>query len=84
MTTLDLHELAIELAPLIAEHTTPSLLDADQAGALLNVPASWMLTQARAGRVPHAKLGHYTRFERDQLLAWVDGRATGPQRKATR
>jgi excisionase family DNA binding protein len=82
--TVDVHDLAEQLAPLIAEHATPSLLDADQAGELLNVPSSWVMAQARSGRIPHCKLGHYTRFDRDELLAWVDGRTVGPRRKATR
>lgn len=83
MSAVDVHALAEQLAPLIAEQSTPSLLDADQAGELLNVPPSWMLAQARAGRIPHCKLGHYTRFHRDELLAWIDARTTGP-RVATR
>ncbi|HXD54714.1 MAG TPA: helix-turn-helix domain-containing protein [Solirubrobacteraceae bacterium] len=78
-TTLDVHALAEQLAPLVAEQVTPSLLDADQAGELLNVPSSWMLAQARAGRVPHVRLGRYVRFHRDELLAWIDARTTGPK-----
>jgi excisionase family DNA binding protein len=79
---IDPHALAAEVAALIGERITPLLLDAEQAGALLNVPASWMLAQARAGRVPHVKLGHYTRFNRDELLAWIDHRTTGPRKLA--
>jgi len=48
-----------------------SLLNAEQAGELLNVPASWLLAQARKDRIPHVKLGHYTRFERERLLDWA-------------
>ena len=77
---LDIHALAQQLAPLIAELVTPSLLDADQAGELLNVPPTWLMAQARAGRIPYCKLGHYTRFHRDELLAWIDGRIVGPRR----
>ena len=84
MSAVDVHDLAEQLAPLIAEHTPPALLDADQASELLNVPASWVLAQARAGRIPHCKLGHYTRFHRDELLAWVDARTIGPRGKAPR
>lgn len=40
----------------------PSLLDAKEAGALLNVPASWVLAEARADRIPHVRLGRYVRF----------------------
>lgn len=60
--------------------TTPALLDAEQAGALLNVPPSWCLAQARAGRIPHVHLGRYVRFDADELTAWWRARAQGPWR----
>jgi hypothetical protein len=84
VSSIDTHTLAAEVAELIGKQTTPPLLDAGQAGAVLNVPASWLMAQARAGRVPHVKLGHYTRFHRDELLAWIDGRTVGPRPKAAR
>jgi hypothetical protein len=33
------------------------LIDPKAAGALLGVPYTWLLAQARAGRVPHHRLG---------------------------
>jgi excisionase family DNA binding protein len=60
--------------------TTPALLDADQAGAMLGVPASWVLAEARAGRIPHVRLGRYVRFSGDELTAWWRARAQGPWR----
>jgi excisionase family DNA binding protein len=57
---------------------TGSLLDAKQAGALLNVPASWMLAEARAGRIPHIRLGRYVRFAPDALEGWWRLRMRGP------
>lgn len=54
------------------------LLDAKGAGALLNVPASWIAEQARQGRIPHVRLGRYVRFDSDELEAWWRGRAQGP------
>jgi len=80
---IDTATLAAEVAALV-DKPAPPLLDDDQAGDLLCVPASWMLAQARAGRVPHVKLGHYVRFKRDELLAWVEARTTGPRPKAPR
>jgi excisionase family DNA binding protein len=80
VNTADLHELARALAPLIAEQPGPApLLDGDQAAELLQVPKSWLMSQAKAGAVPHVKLGHYVRFDRDALLAWVDKRSVGPR-----
>jgi hypothetical protein len=34
----------------------PALLDAKGASDLLNVPASWVAAEARAGRIPHVRL----------------------------
>jgi excisionase family DNA binding protein len=53
------------------------LLNADQAGELLGVPRTWMLQKARDGVLPHVKLGHYTRFERSALQAWLSDQRRG-------
>ena len=47
------------------------LLDAKAASELLGVPPSWLLAQARAGRVPHHRLGHYVRFSAEDLQEWL-------------
>lgn len=57
------------------------LLDQREAAQLLNVPASWIMAEARADRVPHVRLGRYYRFEGEQLEAWWRERARGPWRK---
>lgn len=54
------------------------LIDAKQAGELLGVPASWVLAQARADRIPHVRLGRYVRFEADELEQWRQTRRRGP------
>lgn len=56
------------------------LLNADQAGALLNVPPTWVLAEARADRIPHVRLGRYVRFDGAELEAWWIGRRRGPWR----
>jgi hypothetical protein len=57
------------------------LVDADDAAKLLGVPSTWLLTQARSGRIPHQKLGHYVRFDIDRLIAWLgDNEAQPPTR----
>jgi excisionase family DNA binding protein len=58
------------------------LLDAGQAADQLNVPKSWVLTEARADRIPHVRLGRYVRFDEDDLQAWWDARKQGPVRRA--
>jgi hypothetical protein len=70
---------AAEIAARLNPPTQP-LLNADQAAALLNVPASWRMSEARASRVPHVKLGKYTRFSCEELFAWIDSRTVGPKR----
>jgi excisionase family DNA binding protein len=47
------------------------LLDAKAAAQLLGVPPTWLLAQARAGRVPHHRLGHYVRFSAEDLREWL-------------
>jgi excisionase family DNA binding protein len=56
------------------------LLTAAQAADLLNVPASWVLAEARADRIPYVPLGRYRRFDAAELEAWWRERARGPWR----
>jgi excisionase family DNA binding protein len=47
------------------------LIDAKAASTLLGVPYTWLLAQARAGNIPHHRLGHYVRFDPDDLQEWL-------------
>jgi excisionase family DNA binding protein len=47
-------------------------MTSEDVAELLNVPKGWPLEQARAGNIPHLKLGRYTRFRREAVLAWLD------------
>jgi excisionase family DNA binding protein len=58
---------------------TGPLLDAKGAAELLAVPASWVLAEARADRIPHVRLGRYVRFSEDELSEWCQSRRRGPQ-----
>ena len=51
-------------------HSFTRLIDAKAAGELLGVPHTWLLAQARAQRIPHHRLGHYVRFNPDDLRQW--------------
>jgi hypothetical protein len=42
------------------------------------VKASWVLREARAGRIPHIRMGRYVRFDPDELAAWCRSRQRGP------
>lgn len=77
-------ELAREVATLIGRETIIPLLDARQAAAILNVPASWIAAEARAGRIPHLRLGRYVRFNSDELMRWCEGRTVGPRSRRGR
>lgn len=57
---------------------TKRLINAAEAAELLGVPKSWVLAQARRDALPNIKLGHYRRFDRDELLAWALARQRGP------
>ncbi len=47
------------------------LLDAVAAARLLSVRPSWIYEAARAGRLPHLKIGRHIRFLRSDLESWV-------------
>jgi excisionase family DNA binding protein len=54
------------------------LIDAKAAGQLLGVPHTWLLAQARAGRIPHHRLGHYVRFNTEDLKTWLTENRIAP------
>ena len=49
--------------------TIEPLLDADQAGTQLGVTARWVEDSARAGIIPHHKLGRFLRFRVSEIAA---------------
>lgn len=63
-------KIGARLSKHIRRAFTP-LIDAKAASNLLGVPYTWLLAQARAGRIPHHRLGHYVRFDPDDLQAWL-------------
>ncbi len=73
-------EVARQLAGPAVPNFARALLNAEQAAALLSVPATWVLAEARANRVPHVRLGRYVRFEAKELERWWQERARGPTR----
>jgi excisionase family DNA binding protein len=49
--------------------------------ALLRVPASWVYERTRRRgieRIPHFKLGKYVRFDRREVLEWVQNQGRIP------
>ena len=56
---------------------TGRLLTAEEIAEQLGVPKGWPLEQARAGNIPHVRLGRYVRFDEDDVTAWVESLKTG-------
>lgn len=54
------------------------LLDAACVARILNVPRSWVWREARAGRLPHVRLGRYLRFSRPSIEAFIAEAERGP------
>ena len=52
-------------------HPFTPLIDAKAAGELLGVPHTWLLAQARTRNIPHHRLGHYVRFNPEDLREWL-------------
>jgi excisionase family DNA binding protein len=62
---------------LAARHAFIPLVDAKAASTLLGVPYTWLLAQAREGKIPHHRLGHYVRFDPDDLQTWLKETRSG-------
>ena len=45
-----------------------ALLRAEEAARLLDVDASWLMRQAREGRIPSVKLGRFVRFDLREIV----------------
>lgn len=54
------------------------LLSAGTAAKRWDVPVSWIRDMARRGELPHIKLGHYTRFNPDDLARFIQERRKEP------
>jgi excisionase family DNA binding protein len=47
------------------------LLTAEEVADRLDVGVKWVWAQARAGRIPHVRLGRYKRFRSEAIDAWL-------------
>jgi excisionase family DNA binding protein len=47
------------------------LLTAQEIAERLGVNTQWVWAQARAGRIPHVRLGRYRRFRESAVEAWL-------------
>jgi excisionase family DNA binding protein len=53
------------------------LLTADELAELLGMKTEWVWAQARAGRIPHVRLGRYRRFRESAVEEWLRELETG-------
>jgi excisionase family DNA binding protein len=49
------------------------LLTAEEVAGRLGVSVDWVWAQARAGRIPHVRLGRYRRFRESSIDDWIHG-----------
>lgn len=47
------------------------LLTAEEIAERLGMRTDWVWAQARAGRIPHIRLGRYRRFRESAVEAWL-------------
>lgn len=47
------------------------LLTAAQVAQLLTLKESWVREQTRRGLIPHLRLGRYTRYRYETIIAWI-------------
>ena len=64
------------------------LLTAEEIAERLGMKTEWVWAQARAGRMPHVRLGRYRRFRESAVEAWLrdleTGGATSPAARTER
>lgn len=48
------------------------LLDAHEVAEMLAVKVSWVREATRSGAMPSVRLGKYRRYNRSEVLAWLD------------
>jgi excisionase family DNA binding protein len=58
-----------ELSP--ARRDESRLLTADEVADRLGVGVKWVWAQARAGSIPHVRLGRYRRFRPETIDRWI-------------
>ena len=58
------------------------LLNAKEVAEMLSVRPSWVYAEARANRIPHIRLGRYTRFNPASIEAWAASGSEGRRRRS--
>ena len=53
------------------------LIGVKEVSETTGLPASWIYSQAAAGRIPHLKLGKYLKFRPQEIAAWLETHRRG-------
>ena len=62
-----------ELEATVKGQPKPKLTyDTKEAAELLNLPATWVATAAREGKIPVVRIGHYVRFKHSDLETFIE------------
>jgi excisionase family DNA binding protein len=61
----------------VERSTMDRLLTADEIAERLFMKTEWVCAQARAGGIPHVRLGRYRRFRESAVEAWLRDLETG-------
>jgi excisionase family DNA binding protein len=59
------------------------LLKADELAERLGMKTEWVWAQARAGTIPHVRLGRYRRFRESAVEEWLRELETGGIRRSS-
>jgi excisionase family DNA binding protein len=57
------------------------LVTAKEVAEFLNLKPSWVYAEARAGRIPHVRIGRYRRFSLQSIEAWAKTLEGGPDQR---
>ena len=49
------------------------LMTPDEIAAVLRIARKTVIAMARAGRIPCVRIGRFVRFDRGEILRWIDG-----------
>lgn len=73
--------------PRALENVLDRLLTAEEVAERLGMKTAWVWAQARAGRIPHVRLGRYRRFRESAVEEWLltleTGRGSSPAQSPT-
>lgn len=65
--------------PATQEKTDDRLLNAAEVAELLSVSERWVRDHSRSRQLPHVQLGRHVRYDRADVLEWVESAKQGGQ-----